>query len=85
MRMCLDLEIMLMSQKLSEEDSLPYLENFLTYTEEGGSRDVWNFLYFLNFNLKDFRKNRGLESFKEFMDYKWPPKEKITCSDDADD
>lgn len=78
MRLRTDLQCMLLDWEYTEEgnDTLPYFRNFLTYTEKCRDRSYWHFLFFLNSEIKDFKKKRNLESFQEFLDNRYPPKEK---------
>lgn len=81
MKLRADVQCLLMDFECisNKNDSTPYLRNFLTYTEKRTEdRNIWNFLWFLNFYMKEYKKKRNLESFQEFLDNKYPPKKKTT-------
>lgn len=73
--------------ELSEDDTFPYSDNY--FSEKARFPDFNNnyldYIEFLNCMLKLYFKKKRTESFEEFLNGIYPPKEKITCSDNADD
>lgn len=80
MKLRTDVECLLMDFEYEEETQEikePFLRNFFAYYQ--GCRDkltLWDFLWFLNHEMKQYKKHRGIESFAEFLDNKYPPKKK---------
>lgn len=55
----------------------PYLRNFFTFVNgDRESLSLWDFLWFLNYEMENYKKERGIESFQEYLDNKYPPKKK---------
>ena len=80
MKLRTDVQCMLMSWDLDESCCLtiPYLSCFFVYTEgRTEDRNAWSFLWFLNYEMKEYKKKRQFESFSDYLIRKYPSKEKI--------
>ena len=81
MRLRVDVECLLMDFEYTSNKSIsePYLRNFMTFTEKcSDERTLWDFLWFLNHDMKKYKKYRGIESYQDYLDNKYPPKKKTT-------
>ena len=87
MRLSKELCKLLSGIELSEDDVFPYAGNY--FSEKGRFPDLNNnyldYIIFLDCMLKLYFMKKRTESFEDFLNSIYPPKEKITCSDDADD
>ena len=85
MRIRKALEDFLIDFNLSEENNGPLMENYFTREKCTHCRTLYGYLSFLQNMLEIYHKGRHLESFEDFVNNIYPPQEKNTCSEDADD
>lgn len=86
MKLSKELCELLREVNLDENDDFPYLNNFFSEQRRypDGCTTFFDFLTFLNDLLKLYFKRRRLESFEEFLNNMYPPKEILEDSGTED-
>ena len=74
-----DLKELLEGFTLSEEDECPYLVNFMSKEKIFGiyGKNFYGYIRFLNDLLKSYFSYKRTESFQEFLDRLYPPKDEV--------
>ncbi len=70
-------ECLLIDLMIGNDSNLPYFENYQAHKKSLGydlaQSSLYDYILFIDYQLKSFHKQRGLESFQEYLDYKFPP------------